>query len=188
MNIQFSKKIVSIFFLINSVIFAQGKINQLDDKGNKHGLWKGVYEDTKYPKYEGEFKHGKEVGIFTFYDNTKVKKIVATRDFSANDGSCYTIIFNGKHKVSEGKLVNKVHEGRPHIQDRIKNGEYVYIVNTTAGRQAIEDSKLIRRSALQYKVHYDTTLNGGFATAMALSSDPTEQVISVQEMHAKIKK
>ena len=36
--------------------------------------------------------------------------------------------------------VNKVHEGRPHIQDRIKNGEYTYIVNTTAGRQAIEDS------------------------------------------------
>lgn len=85
------------------------------------------------------------------------------------------------------RLVNKVHEGRPHIQDRIKNGEYTYIVNTTAGRQAIEDSKLIRRSALQYKVHYDTTLNGGFATAMALNADPTDQVISVQEMHAKIK-
>ena len=49
--------------------------------------------------------------------------------------------------------MNKVHEGRPHIQDRIKNGEYTYIINTTAGRQAIEDSKLIRRSALQYKVH-----------------------------------
>ncbi|VDZ52732.1 Carbamoyl-phosphate synthase large chain [Serratia odorifera] len=85
------------------------------------------------------------------------------------------------------RLVNKVHEGRPHIQDRIKNGEYTYIVNTTAGRQAIEDSKLIRRSALQYKVHYDTTLNGGFATAMALKADPTEQVTSVQEMHARIK-
>ncbi len=38
------------------------------------------------------------------------------------------------------RLVNKVHEGRPHIQDRLKNGEYAYIVNTTAGRQAIEDS------------------------------------------------
>ncbi|UMX82778.1 hypothetical protein MJ561_04915 [Klebsiella pneumoniae] len=45
------------------------------------------------------------------------------------------------------RLVNKVHEGRPHIQDRIKNGRYTYIINTTAGRQAIEDSKLIRRSA-----------------------------------------
>jgi len=86
------------------------------------------------------------------------------------------------------RLVNKVHEGRPHIQDRIKNGEYTYIINTTEGRQAIEDSKLIRRSALQYKVHYDTTLNGGFATAMALNADATEKVISVQEMHAQIAK
>jgi antitoxin component YwqK of YwqJK toxin-antitoxin module len=111
MNIQFSKKIVLLLFLISSVIFAQDNINQVDEKGNKHGIWKGVYEDTKYPKYEGQFNHGKEVGVFTFYDNTKVKKIVATRDFSAKDGSCYTIVFNGKHKVSEGKLVNKLHEG-----------------------------------------------------------------------------
>ncbi|HCN8368616.1 TPA: hypothetical protein N6471_004165, partial [Escherichia coli] len=51
----------------------------------------------------------------------------------------------------------------------------------------IEDSRVIRRSALQYKVHYDTTLNGGFATAMALNADATEKVISVQEMHAQIK-
>ncbi|VEC56697.1 carbamoyl-phosphate synthase large subunit [Escherichia coli] len=51
------------------------------------------------------------------------------------------------------RLVNKVHEGRPHIQDRIKNGEYTYIINTTSGRRAIEDSRVIRRSALQYKVH-----------------------------------
>lgn len=85
------------------------------------------------------------------------------------------------------RLVNKVHEGRPHIQDRIKNGEYTYIINTTAGRRAIEDL-LICRSALQYKVHYDTTLNGGFATAMALNADATEKVISVQEMHAQITK
>lgn len=84
------------------------------------------------------------------------------------------------------RLVNKVHEGRPHIQDKTKNGEYVYIVNTTAGRQAIEDSKLIRRSALQYKVHYDTTLNGGFATAMAMLTDPTERVISLQEIHQQL--
>lgn len=86
------------------------------------------------------------------------------------------------------RLVNKVHEGRPHIEDRIKNGEYDYIVNTTSGRQAIEDSKIIRRSALRYKVHYDTTLNGGFATTLSLTADPTESVISVQEMHSKINK
>lgn len=73
----------------------------------------------------------------------------------------------------------------PHIKDRIKNGEYTYIVNATADRPKIKDFKLIHRSALQYKVYYNTTLNGRFATAMALKADPTEQVISVQEMHAR---
>lgn len=85
------------------------------------------------------------------------------------------------------RLVNKVHEGRPHIQDRIKNGEYTYIVNTTEGRQAITDSKLLRRSALQYKVHYDTTLNGALATVISLNSDPAERVISIQEMHTSLR-
>jgi antitoxin component YwqK of YwqJK toxin-antitoxin module len=111
MSAQFFKNNVLIILFITSAIFAQDRINQLDANGNKHGIWKGYYEDTKNLKYEGEFKHGKEIGVFTFYDNTKVKNVVATRDFSANDGSCYTIVFNGKHKVSEGKLVNKVHEG-----------------------------------------------------------------------------
>ncbi|QCI16979.1 carbamoyl-phosphate synthase large subunit [Buchnera aphidicola (Aphis helianthi)] len=84
------------------------------------------------------------------------------------------------------RLVNKVHEGRPHIQDRLKNGEYVYIVNTTSCRQGIKDAKLICRSALQYKVHYDTTINGAFATVMALNEDPTKNIRSLQEIHKKI--
>ncbi|HEY5613963.1 MAG TPA: carbamoyl-phosphate synthase large subunit, partial [Lysobacter sp.] len=33
--------------------------------------------------------------------------------------------------------INKITEGRPHIVDLIKNGEIVYIINTTEGRQAI---------------------------------------------------
>ncbi|CAM5215678.1 carbamoyl-phosphate synthase large chain [Alishewanella longhuensis] len=41
----------------------------------------------------------------------------------------------------ECRVVNKVFEGRPNMLDRIKNGEYSYIVNTTEGRQAIEDLK-----------------------------------------------
>lgn len=84
------------------------------------------------------------------------------------------------------RLVNKVKEGRPHILDRIKNGEYSYIVNTTEGRQAIEDSKMLRRGALQYKVNYTTTLNGAFASCMAHDADAAQTVRSVQELHAKL--
>ncbi|MDP5254557.1 MULTISPECIES: carbamoyl-phosphate synthase large subunit [unclassified Vibrio] len=84
------------------------------------------------------------------------------------------------------RLVNKVHEGRPHILDRIKNNEYTYIVNTAAGRQAIEDSKVLRRGALAEKVNYTTTLNAAFATCLAHKADAKASVNSVQELHAKI--
>ncbi|MDM5151711.1 carbamoyl-phosphate synthase large subunit [Aeromonas salmonicida] len=85
------------------------------------------------------------------------------------------------------RLVNKVHEGRPHILDRIKNGEYTYIVNTAEGRVAIQDSKQLRRAALQHKVAYTTTMNEAFATCMAISMDATANVNSVQELHQKVK-
>ncbi len=94
-------------------IQAQNLYNKLDDKGNKDGLWKGVYEDTKNPKYEGTFEHGKEVGIFTFFDNTKTKRIIATREFNSKDNSAFTIVYDQlKNKVSEGKVVNKLYEGQ----------------------------------------------------------------------------
>ncbi|QYK04168.1 carbamoyl-phosphate synthase large subunit [Shewanella zhangzhouensis] len=85
------------------------------------------------------------------------------------------------------RLVNKVHEGRPHILDRIKNGEYAYIVNTTEGRQAIEDSRQLRRAALRYKVNYTTTLNAAFANCMAHNADDRNKVASVQELHERVK-
>lgn len=92
-------------------MMGQDQINKIDANGKKHGLWKGTYDDTNNPRYEGTFEHGIEVGKFTFYDNTKVKKVVATRDFSENGTKAYTIIFKGKFKVSEGLVVNKVYEG-----------------------------------------------------------------------------
>ncbi|SFC94177.1 carbamoyl-phosphate synthase large subunit [Pseudoalteromonas denitrificans] len=87
----------------------------------------------------------------------------------------------------EVRHVNKVFEGRPHILDRIKNEEYSYIVNTTEGRQAIEDSKVLRRGALQHKTNYTTTLNAAFANCKANAADDRSVVTSVQELHKRIK-
>lgn len=84
------------------------------------------------------------------------------------------------------RLVNKVHEGRPHILDRIKNGEYDYIVNTTEDRLAIEDSKQLRGGALMYKVAYTTTMNTGFAACKALLADPKKDLTAMQTRHQLI--
>ncbi|XQW86521.1 carbamoyl-phosphate synthase large subunit [Thalassotalea piscium] len=81
------------------------------------------------------------------------------------------------------RRVNKVQEGRPHILDRIKNSEYSYIINTTEGRKAIEDSKVLRGGALRYKVAYTTTLNAAFAACQAHAADDRNTVTSIQELH-----
>ncbi len=84
--------------------------------------------------------------------------------------------------------VNKMFEGRPHIVDTIKNGEVDYIINTTEGKQAIADSYLIRRSALQHKVPYTTTLAGAVASCAAMKDHSRSDINSVQELHARVEK
>jgi carbamoyl-phosphate synthase large subunit len=72
------------------------------------------------------------------------------------------------------KTVLKIHEGRPHIADAIKNGEVQLIVNTPVGDTAKEDDRAIRRAALAYKVPTVTTLAAAKATAAAIQTLQTE--------------
>ncbi len=81
------------------------------------------------------------------------------------------------------RVVNKVREGRPHIVDMIKNGEISLILNTTEGRAAIADSSEIRSSAESKGVYYTTTLAGGEAVAMALTSGQEDKVHRLQDLH-----
>src|SRR3546814_4936738 len=54
-------------------------------------------------------------------------------------------------------IFNKVAEGRPHIVDRIKDGDVQLIFNTTEGWQSLQDSQSIRASALGADIAYYTT-------------------------------
>lgn len=105
------KFIVTICLLFSYFAFSQ-EINKLNTNGKKEGIWKGVYEGSKRPRFEGTFENGKEVGLFKFFDDTKAGTIIASREFNKNDNSCQTIFYsqNG-FKVSEGKQINKMYEG-----------------------------------------------------------------------------
>ncbi|MEH6549442.1 MAG: carbamoyl-phosphate synthase large subunit [Pseudomonadales bacterium] len=83
----------------------------------------------------------------------------------------------------EASLINKVLEGRPHIVDALKNDEIQLIINTTEGRKAIADSATIRRTALQKKVFYTTTLASGDAVCRAIAFGEPQSVIRLQDMH-----
>lgn len=105
-------KFAVLLALLITNISAWAQSNKFDDKGKRHGKWGDVYDTTKLPRYEGTFDHGKETGIFKFYQNDKNSTLIATRDFSAGNGTSYTIFYdeNGK-KLSEGKEVNRLREG-----------------------------------------------------------------------------
>ncbi len=68
------------------------------------------------------------------------------------------------------ELVKKVLEGRPHIVDHMKNGEVQLVFNTTEGKQSLQDSFAIRRSALMMKIPYFTTSPAALAAAQAIAA------------------
>ena len=88
----------------------------------------------------------------------------------------FTIIATGgtaRYLEEQGvavQLVNKVAEGRPHIVDKITDGDVDLIFNTTEGWQSLKDSKAIRTSALRAKVSSFTTAAASVAAANAIEA------------------
>ncbi len=116
----------------------------------------------------------------------KEKAVIVARElFSlgyklfATSGTCKILTEAG----IECKRVNKVREGQPHIVDMLKNDAIDLIVNTTEDRKAIADSYSIRRTALQHKVFYTTTIAGAMATMEALKYRDSVGVNSLQNLH-----
>ncbi|MGH8677194.1 MAG: carbamoyl-phosphate synthase large subunit, partial [Burkholderiales bacterium] len=83
--------------------------------------------------------------------------------------------------------VNKVMDGRPHIVDMIKNGDVAMIVNTVDERRtSIQDSYSIRRSALQGRITYYTTVAGARAACSGMQQMQELRAYSLQDLHARI--
>ena len=86
----------------------------------------------------------------------------------------------------EAEMVHKVNEGRPHVVDVIRSGQIQMVINTTVGRQAIADSRDIRRSAFLHNIPYQTTIPGAWAVVQAIraaQNDPTPHVTSLQALY-----
>ncbi|TWG53848.1 carbamoyl-phosphate synthase large subunit [Aminobacter sp. J44] len=66
--------------------------------------------------------------------------------------------------------INKVLEGRPHIEDAIRNRQVQLVFNTTDSQKAVSDSKSLRRATLMHKVPYYTTMAGAAAAAEAIAA------------------
>ena len=82
--------------------------------------------------------------------------------------------------------VNKVHEGRPHIVDMIKNGDISLVVNTIEDKRGVHDSYAMRNAALQNKITYYTTLAGARAACAGIRHVKELRVYSLQSLHTRL--
>jgi carbamoyl-phosphate synthase large subunit len=106
----------------------------------------------------------------------KIKATNGTRGFLAEQGI-------------ESEHVLKLQEGRPNIVDAIKNREIHLVINTPVGRLGKHDDSYIRKSAIQYKVPYITTLSAALAAAKGIRAVRKGHgtAKSLQEYHREIK-
>jgi carbamoyl-phosphate synthase large subunit len=88
------------------------------------------------------------------------------------------------------EAVNKVKEGSPHIVDAIQAGTIALVINTTEGIRSLSDSFSIRRSALECRVPYFTTIAGASAAAEGITrlNQGLLSVKPIQEYHSVVKK
>ena len=129
--------------------------------------------------------------FISVHDGDKLKTLPVAREFLqlgfkliATSGTARFLEANG----IPADRVHKLHEGRPHVVDRIKSGEIQLVVNTSLGKKTTSDSYEIRRTTLIYNIPYATTIAGAQAIAeavLALQKGDWD-VKTLQEYHREI--
>ncbi|MBP5971699.1 carbamoyl-phosphate synthase large subunit [Brasilonema sp. CT11] len=124
--------------------------------------------------------------FFSMNDRDKTAAVPVVKEFinlgfavMATDGTRRVLQEHGL----DVELVLKLHEGRPHVLDAIKNHRVQLIINTPSGEEAQSDGRLIRRTALAYKIPITTTIAGAKAIVAAIRSlqNTTLDVKVIQE-------
>ncbi|MFZ1813852.1 MAG: carbamoyl-phosphate synthase large subunit [Rhizobiaceae bacterium] len=106
-------------------------------------------------------------------DDDKPRVLQAMRDLQSNGFRIIATSGTQRYLAENGvpaERINKVLEGRPHIEDAIRNREVQMVINTTEGQKALSDSKSLRRATLMHKVPYFTTIAGASAAAKAVAA------------------
>jgi carbamoyl-phosphate synthase large subunit len=82
--------------------------------------------------------------------------------------------------------VLKVYEGRPNAVDLVVSGQVQLLINTPLGKLTQQDDYILRRTALQHRVPYTTTMSAASAACDAIIAVKSRvgEVRSLQEWHA----
>lgn len=137
-------KILSYILLLFTVqIYAQSTINQYDKEGKREGIWKKYYSNKRI-RYQGQFKNGKEVGIFKFYSIKTSAYPIAIKKYQKNSNVIEVSFFSeGGILQSKGKMIGKLREGK-----------WIYYRNdgkTVITKEFYQEGKLEGKQKIFYK-------------------------------------
>ncbi|MBR9846007.1 MAG: toxin-antitoxin system YwqK family antitoxin [Algicola sp.] len=118
-----------ILTMLTSISYAQDIVNQFDEEGKRHGVWRKYYDKTDQLRYEGRFDHGKEVDTFKFYTLDRKKSVLSAIKVFNPDNNKASV----KFLSSKGKLIS---EGT--IDGRLYTGKWIYYHNKSDGILSIE--------------------------------------------------
>ncbi len=98
----------------------------------------------------------------------------------------------GTHKALkeagiESEFVYKISEGRPNIEDKIKNLEIDLVVNTSDNKSSKDDARKIRQSVLRFNIPYFTTIAAANAAIEAIKRLKKEQKIEPKALQDYLK-
>lgn len=125
-------------------------------------------------------------------NNDKARLLPVARQLQEQGyGLCATLgtaKFLKEHSIAT-QVINKVHEGHPHIVEAIKNGEIALVINTVDHlSESVAESYALRATALKHRVPFYTTIAGAEAISIDISKMEDCDVYSVQGLHLSLVK
>lgn len=158
--------LILVFVFTGKSVTGQNLPNKVDSQGLRHGEWKEFYDnDTTKIRFEGSFNHGKEIGLFKFYEEG-LKHPVATILFSPGTDTVQVKYLSQSSKViSEGKMFDKkrigvwtyYHKGsnKPMTVENYQEGQLhgekiVYYDNGTIAEKAFYDKGTLQGQRILY--------------------------------------
>jgi len=143
--------VLFILTLFLTSAYAQDVTNQFDKDGKRHGLWSKDYHQTDQKRYEGVFKHGKEIDSFKFYTLSAGKSVLsAVKVFNEKDSIANVTFFASNKKViSKGQM-----NGKRFV------GEWIFYHKNSSAKMIVENYNDEGLLSGERFVYY---LNGGLA-------------------------
>lgn len=96
---------IAMFILLVTLgiqtLSAQSAVNQFDANGKRTGVWEKYYNNNRI-RYQGQFKGGKEIGVFKYYSALSSKYPIAIKTFE-KDSNLAKVQFFTKNGVLESK-------------------------------------------------------------------------------------